>query len=156
MPASNYIVPMNNYTGIYGNSILPVKTGESLRTPLFCDAVKAGFPSPADDYIEQALDFNELLVKHPAATFCLRVSGNSMTGAGIHHNDILVVDRALTAENNSIVIASICGELTVKRMIKHREKIILAPENPDFNPVTVTEDMDFQVWGVVTNVIHKV
>lgn len=147
---------MNNYSSIYKNSILPVKTGESLRIPLFCDAVKAGFPSPADDYIEQALDFNELLVKHPSATFCLRVSGNSMTGAGIHHNDILIVDRSLTAENNSIIIASICGELTVKRMIKRRKEIILAPENPDFQPVTVTEDMDFQVWGVVTNVIHKV
>ena len=147
---------MNNYTGIYRNTILPVGEGESLRIPLFCDAVKAGFPSPADDYIEQALDFNELLVKHPAATFCLRVSGNSMTGAGIHHNDILVVDRSLSAENNNIIIASICGELTVKRMIKHKKEIILIPENPEFQPVAVTEGMDFQVWGVVTNVIHKV
>ena len=147
---------MNIYSNIFKNSILSVKADKHLSTPLFCDTIKAGFPSPADDYIEQVLDFNELLVKHPSATFCLRVSGNSMTGAGIHHNDILVVDRALTAENNSIVIASICGELTVKRMIKHRGKIILAPENQDFQPVTVTENMEFQIWGVVTNVIHKV
>lgn len=147
---------MNIHKNIGQISILSVKAEKHISTPLFCDTIKAGFPSPADDYIEQALDFNELLVKHPSATFCLRVSGNSMTGAGIHHNDILVVDRALTAENNSIVIASICGDLTVKRMIKHKGKIILAPENTEFQPITVTENMDFQIWGVVTNVIHKV
>ncbi len=122
---------------------------------LFEHKVAAGFPSPADDFMERKLDLNEHLVKHPAATFFVRVSGTSMIKAGIHHNDILVVDRALEASNNKVVLALIDGEFTVKRIQKLGAKIFLNPENPHFKPLEITSEMDFEVWGVVTNVIHS-
>lgn len=125
------------------------------KIPLFGSAIKAGFPSPAEDYIEKSLDFNELLVKHPVATFCLRVSGNSMTGAGIHDGDLLIVDRALTPANNKIVIAVLDGELTVKRLVKRGQKIFLAPENPEYSVIEIGSESSFEIWGVVTNVIHS-
>lgn len=125
------------------------------RLPLFITRVPAGFPSPADDYIDRSLDLNEFLVRHPAATFFIRVSGDSMTGAGIFSGDILVVDRAEQAVNNSIVIAELNGELTVKRLVRRGEKICLMPENPAYRPIPVTEAMSFEIWGVVMHVIHN-
>ncbi len=123
--------------------------------PMFAARVPAGFPSPADDYIDRTLDLNELLVKHPAATYFVRVSGNSMTGAGIRSGDILIVDRAETAVNNSIVIASLNGELTVKRYVQTVDGVYLLAESPEYEPVRITEEMDFEVWGVVIHVIHS-
>lgn len=122
--------------------------------PFFTESVKAGFPSQADDYIEKQLDFNEYLVRHPAATFCVKVSGDSMINAGIFPDDILVVDRALNAVNNSIVIAVVNAEFTVKRIQFHCGKISLLPENPAYKPMHI-DDENFEVWGVVTYVIHK-
>jgi DNA polymerase V len=122
--------------------------------PLFLERVSAGFPSPADDYMEDRLDLNRHLVKHPAATFFVRASGDSMRGAGIHSGDILVVDRSLEPGNNSVVIAVINGELTVKRIMKSREKLFLIPENESYRPIEIRDGMDFEVWGVVTTVIH--
>lgn len=130
--------------------------GIELSLPLFASTVSAGFPSPADDYIETALDLNEFLIKRPAATFFVRVSGHSMIGAGINPGDILIVDRSLTPKNNSIVIAVLNGELTVKRILLDVHKIKLMPENPDFPTIEIQEGMDFTVWGVVTTVIHSV
>ncbi len=126
-----------------------------LSLPLFLDSIPAGFPSPADDYIDRTLDLNELLIRHPAATFFVRVAGNSMVGAGIHSGDILVVDRALPAEHNRIVIASINGELTVKRLVKQNGKLYLMPENDGFEPMEVTSEMQFEIWGVVAHVVHS-
>ena len=123
--------------------------------PLFSNPVKAGFPSPADDHIEQKLDLNEYLVKHPAATFFVRVEGNSMENAGIFHEDILIVDRALPPEDGKIIVAILNGEFTVKRIKMVHKKLFLIPENPRFSPVEVTEEMDFQIWGIVTYAIHK-
>jgi DNA polymerase V len=118
-------------------------------------AVAAGFPSPGDDALEQGLDLNELLIKRPAATFFVRVSGSSMIKAGIHHNDILVVDRSLPPVSGKVIIACINGELTVKRLHLAGKKIQLMAENDSYPPLEITEEMDFRVWGVVTSVIHS-
>ncbi len=123
--------------------------------PLLLSGVAAGFPSPADDYIDQRLDLNELLIHHPAATFFIRVAGDSMIGAGIHHDDILVVDRSLTATHGKIVIAILDGELTVKRLHKSAKSCRLEAENPDYPALTMQEGSECEIWGVVTSVIHQ-
>ena len=122
--------------------------------PYFEAKVSAGFPSPAGDYEENRLDLNRHLVKNPAATFFVRVTGDSMVGAGIHHDDILVVDRSLEPRNRNVIIAALDGELTVKRIRIQRKKIFLEPENEDYASRQVSPDSEFEVWGVVTNVIH--
>ena len=122
--------------------------------PLFGAFVPAGFPSPADDFLEGTLDLNEHLIRHPAATFFIRVTGDSMLGAGIHSGDLLVVDRAREASDGKVVIAVLDGELAVKRLRRRNGKIILVSENDHYEPVEVKEDMECVVWGVVTSVIH--
>lgn len=123
--------------------------------PLADGAVAAGFPSPAGDYLDTRIDIFEYLVQHPTATFYVRVKGNSMINASIHDGDLLVVDRSIEPKNNQIVVAIIDGEFTVKRISKYNNKLYLIPENEKFKPIEITETMDFQVWGVVTFVIHK-
>lgn len=127
----------------------------NLNLPFYASRVSAGFPSPADDFLEMALDLNQHLIQHPAATFFVRTSGDSMIQAGIHNNDILVVDRSLEAKSGAIVIAVVNGELTVKRLHMKGETIALLPENPNYPPLVITEEMAFQIWGVVTSVIHE-
>jgi DNA polymerase V len=122
--------------------------------PLFTGKVAAGFPSPADDYIEKTLDLNELLIKKPAATFFARAQGESMLGAGIHHNDILVVDRSMDPMPGHIVICALNGELTVKRLAKDGERWQLKAENPAYPDMVIHDDLELVIWGVVTNVIH--
>lgn len=126
------------------------------QIPLYSCSVKAGFPSPADDYVEARLDLNEHLIKHPSATFFVRASGDSMMNAGIHPGDILVVDRSIEASHGRIVIAAIDGELTVKRLHRQRGEIQLLAENPLYAPIYIREEADLVIWGVVTNVIHPV
>ncbi len=126
------------------------------QLPFYQYSVSAGFPSPAEDDIQEKLDLNDLLIKHPAATYFLRVSGISMTGAGIHHNDILVVDRSIEPSHGKIVIASVNGELTVKRLSIQNKIVQLVAENKAYPPIVITADMDLHIWGVVTNVIHTV
>ena len=126
-----------------------------LRRPLFSSGVSAGFPSPAEDYIEQRLDLNDLLVKNPAATFFVRVNGDSMRGAGINHDDILVVDRSLEPVSGRIVIALIEGEFTVKRLFRDANSCRLLAENPDYPAIEVTEESACEIWGVVTGSIHR-
>jgi len=123
--------------------------------PYFDVGVAAGFPSPADDYLERPLDLHELLVEHPAATFFVRARGDSMVGAGIQSGDMLIVDRSLSPQNGAIVVARIEGEFTVKRFVREKERVCLLAEHPDFPPIEVTQDSDFQVWGVVTYSISK-
>ena len=127
-----------------------------IKLPLYMTSIEAGFPSPADDYIEGSLDLNEHLVKHPAATFFVRVSGESMIKAGIFPGDILIVDRSLEAVDKKIVIAVVDGELTVKRLRIRSGIPSLEPENDRYAPIVIKPDMAFEIWGVVTNVIHKV
>ncbi|MEA2103249.1 MAG: translesion error-prone DNA polymerase V autoproteolytic subunit [Candidatus Cloacimonadota bacterium] len=136
--------------------IFSAEIGKSLELPLIKTKIKAGFPSPASDYVESTLDLNEHLIQHPSATFFLRVEGNSMINAGIRSGDLLVVDRAVQVDSNNIIIASIDEELTVKRMKVKKGKYYLIPENDEFNPIEVTPEMEFSVWGVVTHVIHRV
>jgi DNA polymerase V len=136
-------------------AIHPAKSESRCWRPLFASPVPAGFPSPADDYIERSLDLNEHLIKHPAATFFVRASGDSMLG-NIHSGDLLVVDRAKEAGDGSIVIAVIDGELTVKRLRKRGNGVSLESDNPAYAPLSINEEADVVVWGVVTNVIHPV
>ena len=133
-----------------------VATGGSQALPIFSCAVAAGFPSPADDHLEGSLDLNDHLIKHPAATFFVRVSGDSMIKAGIHEDDILVVDRSLEARHGKIVIAAIDGQLTVKRLHHKSGQTMLMPENDRYDPIPVTDETNMVIWGVVTNVIHSV
>ena len=126
------------------------------KLPLYASTVQAGFPSPADDYIEQQLDLNQHLIKHPTATFFVRAAGNSMVGAGIHSGDILIVDRSLNPKSGKIVIAAIDGQLTVKRLKKSSQGTYLVPENDEFDPIKIEENNDVIIWGVVTNVLHEV
>ncbi len=124
------------------------------KLPLFIARVSAGFPSPADDFIDKNLDLNEFLIKHPAATFFVRVAGNSMINAGIRDGDLLIVDKALEPADNKIVVAALNGELTVKRIRKIKNKLFLAPENHDYQPIEIEPEAQFEVWGVVTHVIQ--
>ncbi len=135
--------------------ILGFERRTELDLPLYLASVPAGFPSPAEDYIDKKLDLNEHLVRHPAATFFVRVHGHSMADAGIAPGDILVVDRAEEAKSGNIVIAALDGELTVKRLKKSRGRLLLVPENPDFSPTEIPPEASFEIWGVVTYIIHK-
>jgi len=154
--------------GKYGESTKAIRVPESkvkyiseivskglYEIPLYTERVAAGFPSPADDYLEDKIDLNQYLVKHPAATFLVRASGESMINAGIFPNDILVVDRSLKAEEGKVVIAVVDNELTVKRYRKKGKNIVLEPENEAYDPIIISEESEAFVWGVVTNVIHN-
>ena len=127
-----------------------------LDIPFYQSNVPAGFPSPAEDFMDLDLNLQEYLVQHPSATFCVRVTGDSMENAGIYSGDVMVVDRALEPQNNTIVLAVLDGEFTVKRIQKKGQELYLIPENSKFKPIQITEEMNFQVWGVVTHIIHKV
>lgn len=122
--------------------------------PIFSSSVSAGFPSPADDYIEGQLDLNKHLIKHPSATFFVRVDGDSMIDAGIHPGDILIVDRSLEPSHKKVVIAIVDGDFTVKRLYKENGLSWLAAENKRYAPITSDDTGECQIWGVVTNVIH--
>lgn len=124
------------------------------KLPVFLGRLPAGFPSPADDYIEGKLDLNRHLIKHPAATFFVRVSGDSMIEAGIHTGDILVVDRSLEAVDGNVIVAALDGELTVKRLHKRGKIVSLLPANKNYQPIVIQAQQSFEIWGVVTNVIH--
>ncbi len=127
-----------------------------LKRPLFLARITAGFPSPADDFIEGQIDLNTHLIQHPAATFFVRVTGDSMTGAGIFPGDLLIVDRALPPSDGSVIIAVLNGELTLKRLRNLDGRLFLAPDNPAYKPIPIKEAMDFSVWGVVAFNVHKV
>lgn len=122
--------------------------------PLLASPVRAGFPSPAEDYVEERLDFNRRLVRNPAATYCIRVSGESMQGAGILPGDLLVVDRSLKARDGDVVVASLDGSFTVKRLKTKGGRTFLAPENPEFRVTEVTGREDFQLFGVVAHLVR--
>jgi DNA polymerase V len=125
-----------------------------LELPLFISKVSAGFPSPAQDYVEQTLDLNELCIKRPAATFFVRVDGDSMTDAGIFSNDILIVDRSVKPTHGDVVVAQVDGEFTVKELCL-RPNLMLIPRNKAFEPISFVDDSELQIFGVVTNVIRQ-
>ncbi len=115
--------------------------------------VPAGFPSPAADYTEEEIDLKHFLMPHPVSTFIMKIEGDSMIGANILPNSYVVIDRSIKPVNRSIIIAVVNGELTCKRLLRRGKQIILVPENPAYQPLTVTEEMDFVVWGVVTRLL---
>lgn len=133
-----------------------IDAAQGQPVPLLQARISAGFPSSAENYLEKSLDLNELLIKHPAATFFVRVKGDSMVNAGIQSQDILIVDRALSVSHNKIVVARVNDELTIKRLIMHEGKLYLAPDNPGYKPIEITAETDFEIWGIVTYVIHQV
>jgi DNA polymerase V len=116
--------------------------------------VSAGFPSPAEDYMESKLDLNKYLIKHPAATFFVKVTGDSMLDAGIHPGDILIVDRSIEPADKKVVIAIVDGDLTVKRIRVTKDRVFLMSENRDYKPLQIEAETSFEIWGIVTNVIH--
>jgi DNA polymerase V len=132
-------------------------TSRRLAVVRYAAKVPAGFPSPADDYIEDVLDFNAHLVRqgHEEATFVVRASGWSMIGAGIHDGDEIVVDRALQARDGHVVVAAVNGELIVKRLRIRGGKVLLVSENPHYPERVVAEGEHLEIWGVATRVLHK-
>ncbi len=125
-----------------------------LNIPLLTDSVSAGFPSPADDYIEENIDLNEHLLKNPFSTFFLRVKGDSMINSGIHDNDLIIVDKSLTPKPGNVVIAMIDGEFTVKRFSLNNDKLYLKAENHNYPNFNFEDHNDIQIWGVVIYSIH--
>lgn len=128
---------------------------KSYRLPVFSSKVQAGFPSPADDYIEGYLDLNSKFIHHPSATFVVQATGDSMVDAGISSGDWLLVDRSIEPTDGRIVIAAVNGELTVKRLSKNEGRVQLLPANSTFNPIDITQDNELVIWGVVTLVLHE-
>ena len=129
---------------------------KTIDVPFYQSNVPAGFPSPAENFMDLDLSLQDYLVQNPSATFCVRVTGDSMKNAGISSGDVMIIDRALEPKNNTIVLAVLDGEFTVKRIQKKADELFLKPENKDFKAIQITEEMNFQVWGVVTHIIHKV
>lgn len=138
----------------FGILLTPVTETGGQCLPLSAGKVAAGFPSPASDHLDQCLDLTEYLVLHPEATFFMRVKGDSMIGAGIHHGDLLIVDRSLEAASGRVVVAALNGELTVKRLCRSHGRISLRAENPAYPDISVGADHDLQIWGVVAHVVH--
>jgi DNA polymerase V len=126
-----------------------------LRRPLLAWPVKAGFPSSADDYLEEQIDLNEHLIRHPAATFFVRVSGDSMTGAGIQDGDLLIVDKAAEVTSGCIVVARVHDEFTLKRVRKEGSRVFLVPENDRYPTLEITDGTYFEIWGRVTGSVRE-
>ena len=143
---------MSEYKNIDLFSIIKKK---QINLPVFLDKVSAGFPSPATDYMENKLDLNEYLIRHPAATFIVKASGSSMVNADIYSGDLLIVDRSVTPKSNNIVIASIFGDLTVKKLKKKEKSFFLISANDEYPSIEVKEEMECFIWGVVTYIIHE-
>jgi DNA polymerase V len=142
---------MSNIAALYDAPDTP----STLARPLVLALVAAGFPSPADDHLDRDLDLHELLIQHPAATYYVRLAGDSMQGIGLYDGDILVVDRSLEPKHNDIVIAVLNGELTVKRLFRQGDLVQLQPANHRYPIITVTPDQELLIWGVVTGSIRQ-
>ena len=118
-------------------------------------SISAGFPSPAEDFTELSISLDKHLIQNPAATFMAYANGKSMVRAGIHHGDILIIDRSLNARDGDIIIALLHGEFTVKQLSIIKGTFFLVPKNSQYSPVKISDDMDFEIWGVVTSSIRK-
>ena len=141
------------------NASLTFFTPENLNTlgaVYFDTGISAGFPSPAEDFKQERLSLDNELIKNKEATFFARVSGQSMVDAGLSDNDLLVIDRSLSPAHNKIAVCFLDGEFTVKRLKVEKDEVWLQPENKNYQPIRITEENDFVIWGIVTNVIKKV
>lgn len=125
-----------------------------MAVPVYYWHVSAGFPSPADDFLERPLDLADLLVSDPTATYAVRIRGDSMVGDGIYDGDIAVVDKELEAAHNDIIIARLNDAFTIKRLVQEGDIVLLLPSNPRYQPILITQEMDFEVWGVVRGVVR--
>ena len=132
------------------------KLPTSLKLPLVEEGISAGFPSPADDFLDLAIDLNEELIHNRASTFFARVRGESMQDAGLDHGDLLIIDKSLEPTDGKIAVCYIDGEFTVKRIKTRGDYLLLVAENKKYAPIKVTQNNDFVVWGIVTNVIKFV
>lgn len=141
---------------LIATSVQKACQGPETSRPLYQSRVPAGFPSPADDYVETSLDLSEHLMGKKEATFFVRVAGDSMTEAGIHDGDILVVDRSVEPEDGSVVVAALDGELTVKRYEVRSGYPYLMPEAAEYDPIPIRDGQELVVWGVVRHVVHEV
>lgn len=130
-------------------------TGITLDLPLIDAGIRAGFPSPAEDFVDLSIDLNRELIKNPSSTFYARVKGDSMKDAGIHDGDLIIIDKSLEPANGKIAVCFIDGEFTVKRIKIDSDCCWLVPANDDFNPIRVTEENEFMVWGIVIHVIRS-
>jgi SOS-response transcriptional repressors (RecA-mediated autopeptidases) len=128
----------------------------SLVLPVADGGIRAGFPSPAQDYLESGIDLNKELVKNPSSTFFGRVSGDSMAGAGIEDGDLIVIDKSISASEGDIAVCFVDGDFTLKRIHIENDFVWLVPENPKYRRIKVTPDQNFMVWGVVTYSIKDV
>jgi DNA polymerase V len=135
--------------------IFSAEQGCELPLPYAGRQISAGFPSPAEDYMEPTLDLNKMLIKNPNATFYGRVKGFSMKDAGVDHEDLLVIDKSLTYRNGALAVCFLNGEFTLKRIKTERGQIFLMPANPDYPPIPVQAEDEFTVWGIVTYIIKK-
>ena len=126
-----------------------------LLIPLAKEPISAGFPSPAEDYIEIGIDLNKYLIKNPISTFFLRVSGNSMNNAGIYNNDLLIIDRSINPHPGHIVVALLDGEFTLKRLIKEKDNYYLKADKENYPAINLYEYIDIQIWGVAIYSIHE-
>ena len=133
---------------------LEIEIRTRASVPLASSNAAAGFPSPADDYLDRPLDFNELLIENPAATFAVRCTGESMIGAGLFPGDIAIVDRSRTAKSGCVVLALVDGEFTIKRYRKRAGVIVLQAENPKYPDMIISGETAFEVWGVITKAIR--
>jgi DNA polymerase V len=136
--------------------VLKPRIKDKILLPLYGSKLSAGFPSPADDFVEDTLDLNELLITNPPATYLVRVTGDSMKGIGICEGDILVVDASLKPVHNKIVVASVEGEFLVKRFCVEKGRVFLKAENENFKPIAFDPEDDLSVLGVVTGVVRQV
>ena len=127
-----------------------------MKVTLYLNSVCAGFHSPASDYLEGEIDLNRYLIKNPLATFIVKSQGNRMLQAGIHSGDLLIVDKSIKPKNNSIVIASINGDLIVKRIKISGKKFLLTSDNKEYGNIKINNESDIFIWGIVTKVIHNV
>lgn len=143
------------YRGKVALQFHPISGQTSFEIPLMNSAVAAGFPSPAEDHLDLPIDLNKYLVKNPAATFYVRVDGDSMDEADIHQGDLLIVDRSESYGTGSVVLAVLNGEFTVKKLIKKGNELYLESSNSAYAPIKIEIETDFKVWGVVTYVIHR-
>lgn len=147
---------MKEISSFANGRVLLIENGFSVSLPVVASLVAAGFPSPADDYIESKIDLNRELIRHPDATFCVRATGDSMTGEGIFPNTVLIVDRMVEVESGDIVIARIGDEMCVKEFFVSEEgRMFLVPKNEDYQPIEITEDMNFEIWGKVVCAINR-
>lgn len=135
--------------------IFSADASSSLALPYADNGIQAGFPSPAQDYISESIDLNRELIRHPAATFYGRVEGDSMIGEGIEAGDIIVIDRSIEPDNGDLAVCCIDGDFTLKRIHLERDRVWLIPSNEAFDPILVTPDRKFEIWGVVTYTIKQ-